>query len=120
MPALQQSDIAPMPGAQEGKPITQGLQTGKAREDYPFKDPAKRGKGRPMGSVNRYTGALKELFLLAAENVGDRLEIGPNGERHGEGGALAFLETCAITERKRFPWLQAIRNRTAFLFAGQI
>jgi hypothetical protein len=91
-----------MPGKQEGKPITQGLQTGKAREDYPFKDPAKRGKGRPMGSVNRYTGALKELFLLAAENVGDRLEIGPNGERHGEGGALAFLETCAITERKTF------------------
>jgi hypothetical protein len=40
-----------MPGKQEGKPITQGLQTGKAREDYPFKDPAKRGKGRPMGSV---------------------------------------------------------------------
>jgi hypothetical protein len=36
--------------------------------------------GRPQGSVNRYTGALKELFLLAAENVGDRLEIGPNGE----------------------------------------
>ena len=35
----QQSDIAPMPGAQEGKPITQGLQTGKARENYPFKDP---------------------------------------------------------------------------------
>jgi hypothetical protein len=32
-----------------------------------------------MGSVNRYTGALKELFLLAAENVGDRVEIGPNG-----------------------------------------
>jgi hypothetical protein len=52
--------------------------------------------GRPQGSVNRYTGALKELFLLAAENVGDRLEIGPNGERNGEGGALAFLEVCAI------------------------
>jgi hypothetical protein len=53
----------------------QGLQPGKAREDYPFKDPAKRNKGgRPLGSVNRYTGALKELFLLAAENVGDRLK----------------------------------------------
>jgi hypothetical protein len=37
-----------------------------------------------------------------AENVGDRTEIGPNGERHGDGGALAFLETCAITERKTF------------------
>jgi hypothetical protein len=31
---------------------------------------------------------MKELFLQAAENVGDRTEIGPNGERHGEGGAL--------------------------------
>ena len=70
----------PIQGPQEGKPIPQGLQPGKAREDYPFKDPAKRNKGgRPLGSVNRYTGALKELFLLAAENVGDRLKIGPNG-----------------------------------------
>ena len=51
---------------------------------------------------HRYTGALKELFLLAAENVGDRTEIGPNGERHGEGGALAFLEVTALTERKTF------------------
>jgi hypothetical protein len=42
----QPSDVAPMPGVQEGKPI----QPGKAR------------------------GALKELFLLAAENVGDRLK----------------------------------------------
>jgi hypothetical protein len=58
--------------------------------------------GRPVGSQNRYTGALKELFLLAAENVGDRLKIGPNGERAGEGGALAFLEVCAIEERKTF------------------
>jgi hypothetical protein len=69
-----------MPGKQEGKPITQGLQPAQAREDYPFKDPAKRGKGRPLGSVNRYTGALKELFLQAADEVGDRTEIGPNGE----------------------------------------
>jgi hypothetical protein len=78
-----------LPGAQEGKPITQGLQTGKARENYPFKDPAKRGKGRPMGSVNRYTGALKELFLQAAEEVGDRTKIGPNGELDGNGGPRA-------------------------------
>jgi hypothetical protein len=91
-----------MPGKQEGKPITQGLQPAKARENYPFKDPAKRGKGRPPGSVNRYTGALKELYLQAAENVGGRTEIGPNGERHGDGGALAYLETSAILERKTF------------------
>jgi hypothetical protein len=31
------------------------------------------------------------LFLQAAENVGDRLKIGENGERAGNGGALAFL-----------------------------
>jgi hypothetical protein len=53
---------------------------------------ARRNKGgRPVGSQNRYTGALKELFLQAAENVGDRLKIGENGERAGNGGALAFL-----------------------------
>jgi hypothetical protein len=63
--------------------------SGKAREDYPFKDPAKRGKGRPMGSVNRYTGALKELFPQAAEEVGDRTKIGPNGELDGNGGPRA-------------------------------
>jgi hypothetical protein len=68
-----------MPGAQEGKPIPHGLQPQKAREDTPFKDPAKRNKGgRPVGSQNRYTGALKELFLQAADEVGDRLEIGAN------------------------------------------
>jgi hypothetical protein len=52
-----------------------------------------------MGSVNRYTSALKELFLQAADEVGDRLKIGPNGELDGNGGALAFLKTCAIEER---------------------
>jgi hypothetical protein len=36
------------------------------------------------------------------ENVGDRTEIGEKGERHGDGGALAYLETCAIAERKTF------------------
>jgi hypothetical protein len=66
-----------------------------------LRDPAKRNLGgRPKGSVNRYTGALKELFLLAAENVGDCRKIGEKGERHGDGGALAFLEVCAIEERK--------------------
>src|ERR1700675_2181697 len=33
--------------------------------------PSKRGPGRPVGSPNRYTGALKELFLQAAEEVGN-------------------------------------------------
>jgi predicted MFS family arabinose efflux permease len=56
---------------------------------------------RPAGSVNRYTGALKELFLQAADEVGDRTEIGENGELDGNGGALAYLKVSAITERKR-------------------
>jgi hypothetical protein len=96
----------PQPRGSVGlEPMTPGIQPGKVRENdtAPLRDPAKRNKGgRPVGSQNRYTGALKELFLLAAENVGDCLKIGPNGERHGEGGALAFLETCAVTEPKTF------------------
>jgi hypothetical protein len=52
---------------------------------------ARRNKGgRPVGSQNRYTGALKELFLQAAEEVGDRLEIGPNGELDGIAFSRAF------------------------------
>src|SRR6202162_5354065 len=58
--------------------------------------------GRPPGSVNRYTGALKELFLQATDEVGDRTEIGPNGELDGNGGALAYLRVTALTERKTF------------------
>jgi hypothetical protein len=57
--------------------MSPGIQPGKVRENdtAPLRDPAKRNKGgRPVGSQNRYTGALKELFLLAAENVGDRLK----------------------------------------------
>jgi hypothetical protein len=82
-----------MPGKQEGKPIPHGLQPGKAREKAGLYNPANRNKaGRPPGSVNRYTGALKELFLQAADEVGDRQEIGPNGELDGNGGALAAQE----------------------------
>jgi hypothetical protein len=35
----QQAKTVIMPGAQEGKPITQGLQPGKARENAPLRDP---------------------------------------------------------------------------------
>jgi hypothetical protein len=93
-----------LPGAQPAKGVGVSLQPEKARGGVkPFNDPTKRNLGgRPAGSVNHYTGALKELFLLASENVGDRTKLGPNGERHGDGGALAYLETCAILERKTF------------------
>jgi hypothetical protein len=74
-----------------------------ARENTPANMGDRRNKGgRPLGSVNRYTGALKELLLQAADEVGDRTEIGPNGELDGNGGALAFLKVSAITERKTF------------------
>jgi len=83
--------------------MPQGLTPGRSRENAPGNMGDRRNKGgRPTGSPNRYTGALKELYLMAAENVGDRTTIGPNGERHGDGGALAYLETSAILERKTF------------------
>jgi hypothetical protein len=104
----QVAETVLMPGAQEGKPMPRGLQPGKAREKTPFKDPAKRNKGgRPRGSPNRYTAALKELFLQAVEEVGDRCEIGPNGELDGNGGALAYIKTSAILERKTFMTVMA-------------
>jgi hypothetical protein len=66
----QPADIAPMPGKQEGKPITQGLQTGKAREDYPFKDPGQYTTiatafpiGANLGAIPDILGCLKEQFL---------------------------------------------------------
>jgi hypothetical protein len=91
-----------MPGKQERKPITQGLQPAKAREGAASSAAKRNLGGRPKGSVNRYTGALKELFLQAADEIGDRREIGPNGELDGNGGALAFLKVTALTERKTF------------------
>jgi hypothetical protein len=99
----QQANNPPMPGKQDGRPMTHGLQPAQARENPPLRDPTKRNvKGRPPGSVNRYTGALKELFLQAADNVGNRTTVGPNGELDGKGGALAFLKVCSIKERKTF------------------
>jgi hypothetical protein len=97
---LNDGDVEALLGIPVAKP-EMGHQSSALRASRPLGLPQPRAP-RPMGSVNRYTGALKELFLLAAENVGDRTEIGPNGERHGEGGALAYLETSAITERKTF------------------
>jgi hypothetical protein len=102
----QQAESAPQPGKQEGKPIPHGLQPTKARENA-MPESRRNKMGRPVGSVNRYTGALKELFLQAVENVGDRTKLGENGERHGDGGALAYLETCALLERKTFHTVMA-------------
>jgi hypothetical protein len=64
-----------------------------------IKDPNKRNRaGRPKGSVNKYTAAFKELFLQTMEKIGDSQEVG----KDGTGGALAYLEVCAIKERKTF------------------
>jgi hypothetical protein len=64
------------------------LQPERARENTAVT--GKPGPGRPRGSVNRYTGALKELFLQAAEEVGDCQKVGPDGKVDGNGGALAL------------------------------
>ena len=53
-----------------------------------------RGKGRPKGSRNKTTTALKEAILLAAE------EHGFNGE--GDDGLKGYLRMVAGTDVKAF------------------
>jgi hypothetical protein len=71
----QAAETVILPGKQEGKPISRGLHPELAREDA-AKSAAKRNLGgRPVGSQNRYTGALKELFLQAlhlSDSAADR------------------------------------------------
>jgi hypothetical protein len=99
-----------LPGKQEGKPIPQGLQPTKARENAT----PPRGRGRPVGSINRYTGALKELFLQAAENVGDRTVVAGDplprrrwapGRRRRDRPALGGLHDVFAAAR----WMRATR-----------
>jgi hypothetical protein len=53
----------------------------------------KRGPGRPKGSQNKTTMALKEAILAAAEDAG------------GEGGMRAYLKTLAIENSSAFAGL---------------
>lgn len=56
-----------------------------------------RGPGRPKGSVNKTTGALKEAILQAAEAVGQ--------DGSGKGGLTGYLKHVATTDVKAFSGL---------------
>jgi len=60
----------------------------------PKPKPPNAGKGRPKGSFNKTTTALKEAILLAAE------ETGQDGE--GQGGTVGYLRRLATSEPKAF------------------
>lgn len=53
-----------------------------------------RGRGRPPGTPNRTTAALKDAILLAAEDVGS--------DRKGTGGLRGYLRFLARHEPKAF------------------
>ena len=57
----------------------------------------KAGPGRPKGSVNRTTGALKEAILIAAEQVGS--------DGDGKDGLTGYLRHVAKTDVKAFSGL---------------
>lgn len=61
------------------------------------------GAGRPPGSRNKTSIALKEAILLAAETVGD--SMADAAEEKGEqrqGGLAGYLEMVAATDVKSF------------------
>lgn len=53
-----------------------------------------RGPGRPKGSQNRTTAALKDAILLAGAAVG--------ADKNGAGGLQGYLETVAKEDMKAF------------------
>lgn len=57
----------------------------------------KPGPGRPAGSPNKTTKALKEAILAAAESVGS--------DGNGEGGLEGYLQDLAKTDRRVFAGL---------------
>lgn len=58
---------------------------------------SKAGPGRPKGSVNKTTGALKEAILLAAQGVGS--------DGAGKDGLTGYLTHVAKTDVKAFSGL---------------
>lgn len=56
--------------------------------------PPNAGKGRPKGSVNKTTAALKEAILKAAEKVGQ--------DGKGRGGLQGYLQRVAQEDVKAF------------------
>lgn len=59
--------------------------------------PPAAGKGRPKGTPNKTTQALKDAILLAGN------EVGEDGE--GKGGLTGYLRTLARSEPKSFATL---------------
>lgn len=59
--------------------------------------PPAAGKGRPKGSANKTTTALKEAILLAAEQSG--------GDTKGKGGLVGYLKRVADEDVKAFSGL---------------
>lgn len=53
-----------------------------------------KGPGRPKGSQNRTTAALKDAILLAGAAVG--------ADKEGAGGLQGYLETVAKEDQKAF------------------
>jgi hypothetical protein len=69
-PINNQQIFAPCPESRKKNLLLKACRQGRrARTTHSRTQP----NAARVASVNRYTGALKELFLLAAENVGDRL-----------------------------------------------
>jgi hypothetical protein len=56
--------------------------------------PPNAGKGRPKGSPNKTTQALKDAILLAAEQSG--------GNKKGKDGLVGYLKRVADTDVKAF------------------
>lgn len=56
--------------------------------------PPAAGKGRPKGSVNKTTGALKEAIIAAAEAVGQ--------DGSGKDGLTGYLKHVAASDVKAF------------------
>ena len=56
--------------------------------------PPAAGKGRPAGSKNKTTTALKEAILLAGEQVGE--------DGKGKGGLVGYLRKLATSEPKSY------------------
>lgn len=71
--------------------------TSKQQPDTERKLPPNAGKGRPKGSPNKTTTALKEAILKAAEKVGH--------DGQGKGGLQGYLQRVAEQDVKAFAGL---------------
>lgn len=72
------------------------MTTERTKEVQPVerRKPPAAGKGRPAGSKNKTTTALKEAILLAGEQVGE--------DGNGKGGLVGYLRKLATSQPKSF------------------